>query len=140
MSAMVGDRRRSIEIAWRKERRESRASAEGSGHSQETNLVEVTLHSADADKVQRRLAILENYVAGTAATLGSKDEVVRSRHGAHPANGLCSLRGKDLMLDLNQLNILHDYVGHFRGRSGRPAARAARSDRSWRGWPDSSVS
>jgi len=51
-------------------------------------------------------------VAGTAATLGSEDDVVRSRHAAHPANGLRSLWGKGLIRDLNQLNILHEYVGH----------------------------
>jgi len=91
---------------------ESCASAKGSGHSQQTNLVEVTLHSTEADKVQRRLTVLENHVAGTAAALGSEDNVVRSRHAAHPANGLRSLRGKGLSRDLNQVNVLHDYVGH----------------------------
>ena len=51
-------------------------------------------------------------MAGTAAALGSEDDVVRSRHGAHPGNSLRSLRGKGLSRDLNQINILHDYVGH----------------------------
>jgi len=99
MSATVGDCRQSIAIAWREERRENRVFAEGNGYSQETNLVEVTLDSADADNVQRRLAILENYVVGMAATLGSEDDVVRSRHAAHPANGLHSPRGKGLIRD-----------------------------------------
>jgi hypothetical protein len=74
----------------------------------------VTLQSIEADKVQRRLAVLENHVAGTAVALSSwpEDDVVRSRHTAHPANRLRSLRGKDLDRDLNQVNVLHDYVGH----------------------------
>jgi len=37
---------------------------------------------------------------------------VWSRHAAHPANGLRGLRGKGLSRDLNQVNVLHDYVGH----------------------------
>ena len=78
----------------------------------QTDLVEVTLQSIEADKVQRRLAILENHVASTAVALGPEDDVVRSRHAAHPANRLRSLRGKGLGRDLNQVNVLHDYVGH----------------------------
>ena len=67
----------------------------------QTDLVEVTLQSIEADKVQRRLAILENYVASTAIALGPEDDVVRSRHAAHPANRLRSLRNKNLGRDLN---------------------------------------
>lgn len=78
----------------------------------QTDLVEVTLQSTEADKVQRRLALLENHVAGTAVALGPEDDVLRSRHAAHPANRLRSLRGKGLGRDLNQVNVLHDYVGH----------------------------
>ena len=95
-----------------KRKSESCASAEGSGHSQRTNLVEVTFHSTGTDKVQRRFALLENHVAGTTAALGSEDDVVGSWHAAHPANGLRSFRGKSLSRDLNQVNVLHDYVGH----------------------------
>jgi len=78
----------------------------------QTDLIEVTLQSIEADKVQRRLTVLENHVAGTAVALGPEDDVVRSRHAAHPANRLRSLRGKGLSRDLNQVNVLHDYVGH----------------------------
>ena len=112
-SVTVGDRWRSFAIAWREGKSESCASVEGSGHSQQTNLVEVTLHSTEADKVQRRLALLENHMAGTAAALGSEDDVVRRRHATHPANGLRSLWGKGLTRDLNQVNIFHHYVGHL---------------------------
>ena len=78
----------------------------------QTDLVEVTLQSTDAGKVQRRLAHLENHVAGTAVALGTKNDVVRSRHAAHPADRLRSLWGKGLGRNLNQVNVLHDYVGH----------------------------
>jgi len=78
----------------------------------QTDLVEVTLQSTKAGKVQGRLAVLENYVAGTAVAHGPEDDVVRSRHAAHPSDSLCSLRGKDLFRDLDQVNVLHDYVGH----------------------------
>lgn len=63
--------------------------------------VEVTLQSNDADKVQRRLAPLKNYVVGTAITLGPGGDVVRNRQATHPAHRLCSLRGKRLGRDLN---------------------------------------
>jgi len=78
----------------------------------QTDLVDVTLQSIEAGKVQRRLAVLENHMAGTAVAHGPEDDVVRSRHGAHPANRLRSLRGKGLGRDLNQVNVLHDHVGH----------------------------
>ena len=78
----------------------------------QTDLVEVTLQSTEAHKVQRCLALLENHVAGTAVAFRPEDDIVRRRHTAHPTNCLCSFRGKGLGRDLNQLNVLHDYVGH----------------------------
>ena len=76
------------------------------------DLIEVTLQSTEADKVQRGLAILENRVTGITVPHGPKNHVVRSRHAAHPLDRLRSLQGKGLGRDLNQVNVLHDYVGH----------------------------
>ena len=78
----------------------------------QTDLVEATLQNTEADKIQRRLAILENHVAGTAVALGPENDVARSRHTAHPSDPLPYLLGKSLGRVPNQVNVLHDYVGH----------------------------
>jgi len=67
----------------------------------QTDLIEVALQGTEADKVQRRLAPLENHMAGTAVAFWSEDDVVWGWHAAHPANRLRSLRGKGLGRDLN---------------------------------------
>src|SRR5258708_7176207 len=79
----------------------------------QTDLVEVTLQSAKADKVQRHLTLVENCVACMAVALGPKDDIMRSWHAAHPVNCLHSLQGKGLGWGLKLVNVLHDYIGHL---------------------------